>query len=98
MDGSAIADLIPWADVGLTGLVSIGVVMILTGRLVPRSTVQEMRHERDARLSDLRAAYDASEEARRIQGEQLGELLETSRTNAELLEGLRQGHDPGGRQ
>lgn len=96
MDLATIADLIPWADVGLTGLVFLGVAMILTGQLIPRSTVAEMREERDARLSDLRAAYNASEEARQLQSEQLGELLETSRANAELLETLR--HDTGRRQ
>lgn len=84
-----LADIITWSDLGLTGLLTVGIVMILTGRLVPRSTVEQMRAERDARLTDLLAAHQAEVEARKLTIQQVSELEENSRVTVELLRALR---------
>ena len=89
MDASALAELIPWSGLGLTGLLTLGVLMILTGKLIPKSTVDELRAERDARLSDLQGANQALAEANKVKDAQISELLETSRATTQLLEGLR---------
>ncbi|MFE7461710.1 hypothetical protein ACWFMI_23310 [Nocardiopsis terrae] len=89
MEVSALAELIPWSGVGLTGVVTLGMVMILTGRLVPKSTVEEMRAERDARLAEMKAARDAEREAGQVRDQQITELLENSRATVQLIDGLR---------
>lgn len=96
MDPAGVADLLPWGDLGLAGLVMLGIALILTGRLVPRSTVNEMRQERDLRLEDMRAAYLAEVETRKINETQVGELLENSRTTLQVLQALRDRIGSGG--
>ncbi|WNI15585.1 hypothetical protein [Actinacidiphila sp. ITFR-21] len=72
---------------GPVGLLSLGVVLILTGRLVPRSTLRDVQTERDT----WREAHRVSEEARRLDREQLGELAELGRTSTRLLTALPRG-------
>lgn len=69
---------------GASGLVAIIVVLVLTGRLLPRSTFSEMRRDRDM----WRAAYAESEAARREERAQANEMLELARTSAHVLESL----------
>lgn len=69
---------------GAVGLLAIVVLMVLTGRLVPRSTLQDMRDERDT----WRAAHTASEEARQLEREQVGELMEMARIGGHILTSL----------
>ncbi|MCP9211519.1 hypothetical protein [Streptomyces cucumeris] len=61
---------------GAAAIVVVVVLMVLTGRLVPRSTLQDMREERDT----WRAAHSESEVGRAADREQIRELLELSRT------------------
>ncbi|MFJ4863388.1 hypothetical protein [Streptomyces sp. NPDC088748] len=72
------------ADLGVSGLLVLVVLLILTGRLVPRSTLVDMRDERDT----WRAAHDKSETARQAEREMTTELLELSRTAGHVLTSL----------
>ncbi len=72
------------ADLGVSGLLVLVVLLILTGRLVPRSTLVDMREERDT----WRAAHSESEAARQAEREQVTELLELSRTAGHVLTAL----------
>ncbi|MFE3578701.1 hypothetical protein [Streptomyces vinaceus] len=72
------------ADLGVSGLLVVVVLLILTGRLVPRSTLVDMREERDT----WRAAHSESEAARQAEREQVTELLELSRTAGHVLTAL----------
>lgn len=72
------------ADLGVSGLLVLVVLLILTGRLVPRATLQDMREERDT----WRAAHTESEAARQAEREQVTELLELSRTAGHVLTAL----------
>lgn len=71
-------------SLGAGGLLAIVILMILTGRLVPRSTLEDMKQERDT----WRAAFQESEQARHLAQEHSGELLELSRTAVPLLRAL----------
>jgi hypothetical protein len=71
-------------DLGAAGLLVLVVLLILTGRLVPRSTLLDMREERDT----WRAAHTESEAARQAEREQVTELLELSRTAGHVLTSL----------
>lgn len=71
---------LPWAALLGTGgpwaLVGLAIVAVLSGRLVPASTVQLLMRRGD----DYKAAWERSEEARRVQAEQLAQLREVGRT------------------
>ena len=69
---------------GAVALLGLVVVLILTGRLVPRQVLLDMREERDT----WRAAHDASEAARQAEREQVQEMLELSRTAGHVLTSL----------
>lgn len=65
--------------VGLTAptLLGIAVLLLFTGRLVPRATLLDKAQE----ASDWKAAYEAEREARATSDQQTVELLEVSKTN-----------------
>ncbi|WP_354643837.1 hypothetical protein [Kitasatospora camelliae] len=80
---------------GAAGLVALIVLLILRGNLVPRSVLDDVRADRDARLAELaaerdtwREAHKVSEEARHVAQDQAGELLELSRTADYFLRSL----------
>ncbi|WP_160051088.1 hypothetical protein [Nocardiopsis sp. FR26] len=93
VDITGLADLLPWSDLGLAGLVGLGVFLIWTGRLLPRSTVEDLLKARDERLADYKAANDALQESGRLKDQQISELLEHSRTSVSLLQALRSASD-----
>lgn len=89
------------AQGGAAALVALVVLLILLGRLVPRSVLQDVRSDRDARLAEISAERDTwrdahkESEAARIEAQaQVGELLELSRTADHVLRSLR-GEVPG---
>lgn len=72
------------AQGGAVALLALVVLMVLTGRLIPRRTYDDLREERDT----WRSAHSTSEEARRLEREQVDELLELSRTADRVLTAL----------
>jgi hypothetical protein len=89
------------AQGGAVALVTLVVLLIFLGRLVPRSVLEDVRKDRDDRLAALvqerdawREAYRVSEAARVEAQNQVGELLELSRTAETVLRALR-GEVPG---
>lgn len=71
-------------DAGAVALLALVVLLILTGRLVPRRTHEDLIAERD----NWRAAFLESEAARKVEHEQTGELLEMARLGGSLLTAL----------
>lgn len=72
------------SQLGAGAILAIVVLLILTGRLVPRSTLEDVRQERDT----WREAHGVSEEARHVAQGQVGELLELSRAAGNVLGSL----------
>ena len=68
--GTLLAGGGPWALITLT------VLSVIRGWLVPSSTVTLLM----ARAEDYRNAWEKSEEARKVQAEQVTQLLEFART------------------
>ncbi|NUS82774.1 MAG: hypothetical protein HOY75_08470 [Streptomyces sp.] len=86
------------AEVGPASIVVFVVLLILLGRLVPRSVLEDVRKDRDARVAEVLAERDTwrdahrESEAARIEAQaQVGELLELSRTADHVLRSLREG-------
>ncbi|MEW2402116.1 hypothetical protein [Streptomyces sp. NPDC046862] len=89
------------AQGGAAALVTLVVLLILLGKLVPRSVLEDVRADRDARIAEVLAERDTwrdahrESEAARVEAQsQVGELLELSRTADHVLRSLR-GEVPG---
>jgi hypothetical protein len=85
--------------IGHSGNISLGSITILfvygllTGRIVPRSVLDDVRTDRDSRLEakekvsqEWRQAYLNEHERGLVQDKQVVELLEHSRTTVRLLQ------------
>jgi len=89
------------ASGGAVALVTLVVLLIFFGKLVPRSVLQDVREDRNARIAEVVAERDTWREAHRLSEaarveaqSQVGELLELSRTADHVLRALR-GEVPG---
>ena len=83
------------ADVGFGALVAFAIYLIFTGKLVPRSVVEQIRSDKDrsvqqavAEASAWKEAYKIEAQSRAELGLQLGELLEVARTSDHLLRSI----------
>lgn len=72
------------SDVGLGALLTLTILLILTGKLVPRRTHEDVIADRD----NWRQAYLESERARKAEHEQTGELMEMARLGGHILTAL----------
>lgn len=75
---------VPVTDFGAGVLLGIAIWLILTGRLVPRSTYDEKSKEADK----WQAAHSVSEEARHAQTKQLDAVMEVGQTVKDVLTAL----------
>jgi acyl CoA:acetate/3-ketoacid CoA transferase alpha subunit len=71
-------------DAGAVVLLTLVVLLILTGRLIPRRTHEDVLADRD----NWRQAYLESEKARTVEHQQTGELLEMARLGGHILTAL----------
>ena len=78
IDGVSIIGLTPGA------LCLLAVLMVLTGRLIPRATYQEKAKEAD----QWRSAYEVEREARVKSDAQTRELLELAKTSQSFLQSV----------
>ena len=74
-------------QVALAGIVTLGIIWVFVGKLVPKSTVDDVRSERDA----WKAAYLTEARAGAVKDGQISELMELARTGTHALASL-----PGG--
>lgn len=82
-----------------SGLLGLAVMLLLTGRIVPRVTLQDKIQE----CERWRLAYEAEREARATSDKQTSELLEVAKTTQHFItavftnsERLRQSGEPDG--
>lgn len=85
----ALVDLVPLVDVGLGGLVAAGLILVLTGRLLPSSTVEKLLASRDKIIEQQAATIARQDEQATTQAGQITALLESGRTTAHALEEIR---------
>ncbi|MEW1754185.1 hypothetical protein [Streptomyces angustmyceticus] len=72
------------AQGGAVALLAVVVLMVLTGRLIPRRTYDDMKEERDS----WRTAHVESEVARTEERDQNRQLLELAHTAGHVLDSL----------
>jgi hypothetical protein len=71
--------------VGATGLLALVVVLIFRGSLVPRSTVDQMRNDKDEQIKVWREAYEKSSKAGELKDHQINSLLEATKTTNHVV-------------
>jgi hypothetical protein len=75
---------------GATGLLTIVVVMVLTGKLLPKAGVDDRLKDKDRQIETWRAAYERSMEIQSEQQRQVSALLEASRTATRVIAAIPQ--------
>lgn len=75
-------------SLGATGLLAVVVILVLTGKLVPRSTVDDLRSDKDKQIDLWRTAYETSMSAQEVQREHISALLEATRTTTHVIQSL----------
>lgn len=75
-------------SLGATGLLAAVVIMVLTGRLLPRTNVQERLAEKDRQIETWRTAYERAQEVQDRQREHISALLEATRTTTRVIQAL----------
>jgi hypothetical protein len=85
-------------DIGFPGLLTLAIYLILSGKLVPRSVVEDVRSDRDERIKAMaedrdiwKDAYHVSEAGRDKQGTILTELFEYAKTTDHFIRSLQSG-------
>lgn len=80
---------------GAVTVLTLVVISIVLGRLVPRKVLEDVRADRDDRLAaekargdEWRATAQAQDERNDVQARQLAELLDANRTTNALIEAL----------
>lgn len=74
-------EVIPLEDLSSSVLLGLCVLLILTGRLVPRAILKD----KDAESERWRNAYEAEREARAVSDEQTADLVELARTTNDIV-------------
>lgn len=77
-------------SIGSAGLLAVVVIMVLTGRLVPRSVVEDLRADKDAQIETWKTAYERAVSAQDVQRDHIRTLLEASRTTTHVIQALPQ--------
>lgn len=75
-------------SLGATGLLAGVVIMILRGKLVPRSTLDDLRTDKDSQIATWKAAYETAVAGQDVQREHITALLEANRTTTQVIQSL----------
>lgn len=79
---------LPIGDIGAGGLLALVVILLMTGRLVPKSRVDEVRSDKDAVILDNKGTISALRHELREVLDQNTSLLRGARTTLHVVESL----------
>lgn len=77
-------------SLGATGLLAAFVIAILTGRLLPKSSVEERLADKDKQIDTWRTAYERALEVQDEQRTHISALLDANRTTTHVIQALPQ--------
>jgi hypothetical protein len=75
-------------SLGATGLLAVVVIMILRGSLVPRTTFDTMREDKDKQIDIWKSAYDRAVSVQDVQRDQISVLLDGNRVTAQVIQSI----------
>lgn len=73
---------------GATGLLAGVVILILTGRLLPKSSVDERVSDKDEQIASWKKAYESALAVQDVQRAHITELLDATRTTTNVIQAL----------
>lgn len=73
---------------GATGLLAAVVIMVLTGRLLPKASVDERLADKDRQIESWRTAYERGLEIQDEQRKQLTAMVEANETATKVLQAI----------
>lgn len=74
--------------IGATGLLAGFVLAILTGRLVPKASLDDLRADKDKQIEIWRTAYETSMATQEVQRQQLSALIDANRTTTRVIQAI----------
>lgn len=80
---------------GAAGLLAAAVLMILTGKLLPKASVDERLADKDRQIDTWRAAYERSLEIQDEQRKQLTAMVTANETATKVLQAIPRAADLG---
>jgi len=99
--GALLASINP-GDVGFGALLALAIYLVLTGKIVPRSVVDDIRADRDARVATAneeksvwREVAETSDKRADVLSGQVGQLLEYARVSDHLLRSIKESAEDG---
>lgn len=90
MDSFADLATLPWQGIGLGGLVTMAVLFLFTGRLVPKSVYDKMEASKDKEIERWIQVAQRAEDLADRQSVQISELIEGGRTTTRVVDALQQ--------
>lgn len=85
-------------SLGATGLLAAVVIMVLTGRLLPRSGVEERLADKDRQIETWRTAYERALEVQDEQRVHIRALLDATQTTTQVIRALPRASGGSGRE
>lgn len=73
---------------GPVGVIALVVLLVLTGRLMPRTMHEDRIRDKDQQISYLQQTLTVRDEQIRVRDEQVSKLLPNSDLTVQLLQGL----------
>lgn len=74
--------------IGATSVLAVMVILILTGRIVPRSALRDLRKDKDKVIDLWQSAHDKQVQINLLQQQQIIAMMEMARTTTHVLESL----------
>jgi len=74
--------------IGATGMLTLVVILILRGSLVPRRIIDDLRADKDQQIETWRSACTKLQETSDLKDQQISALLEASRTTTQVIAAL----------
>jgi hypothetical protein len=73
---------------GPVGLLGVVVILILTGRLIPKTGVDERLADKDKQITTWQKAYEGALAVQEVQRAHITELLDATRTTTHVIQAL----------
>lgn len=84
-----VLSVVPWDTIGVGGLAVLFAWLVMTGRLIPRATLERMLSERDARIAYMETANTAKLATMAALVEQNAKLSTQGELSLALLKSLQ---------
>jgi len=75
---------------GATGILTLVVLLVLWGKLIPRAMLDDIRADKDKQIDTWRAAYEKSQDANEVLRQQVTTLLEANKVSTSVIQALPQ--------